>query len=229
MSLSSKCSIVINARLHSTRLPKKLVRPFGNTTLLDLGLSKISDLDVPTYLAAYTGEQQIMDIYSKYVDKVGFLDRSYESVKKGRADHEVVFAHYRKVPTRHIMSLNVCCPFLNKNTIEDALSIFENKDIQTLTTVFRVNNIFFDESLVPINLSNRDVVSTQGNKAIYQMAHAFHIFDRDVFVSEGKFWDYRPGNPYLYVISDRLECMDIDDPLDFDVCECIYEANRTDS
>ena len=39
-------SLVIQARLGSQRVPKKMLRPFAETTLVDILLKKVSNLDL---------------------------------------------------------------------------------------------------------------------------------------------------------------------------------------
>ena len=103
-------SIVINARVNSSRVERKLIRPFAGTTLLDIVLSKFCCVtNFPVYLAAC--EKEILDIYKKYSDKIFLLKRSEKSVKKGLNKHSITFEHYRDIPTKYIMSVNACCPF----------------------------------------------------------------------------------------------------------------------
>jgi len=61
---------------------------------------------------------------------------------------------------------------------------------------------------------------------MYEMAHAFHIFDRDTFLETGRFWSYEENDPACVVISD-LEALDIDEMLDFEIYENMYLVNQS--
>ena len=93
-------SIVINARVESSRVDRKMIRPFGGSTLLDVALSKLSKIeDINVYLAA--AEDEIFSIHKKY-NNINLLKRSLESVSKGWKPHCVTFAHYNNIKTTHI-------------------------------------------------------------------------------------------------------------------------------
>ena len=214
-------SVVINARLESKRLPRKLVRPFAGTTLLDIALTKLSRISCTNkYFAAHEEEEELMAIYKKYEDRIRFLPRSHKSVVQGKKHQGVTFEHYRDMPTQYIMSLNPCAPMVAVNTLFDALSAFDNGNMRTMTSVTTEDNIFFDENGV-LNAESYDV-STQGNRPIYRMAHLFHIFDKEFFIQNGYFWDYSHNNPSLYVVR-TSESADIDYLEDFQYCEWLYE------
>ena len=59
---------IVEARLHSSRMHQKMIKPFADTTLLDLLLSKLKSIDlIPKdnlYLSAY--EDEIKDIGNKH-------------------------------------------------------------------------------------------------------------------------------------------------------------------
>ena len=159
----SDISIVINARVNSTRVPKKLLRDFCGTTLLDLVLDKIKHIGVPKYVA--TCEEEIKRIVARH-DGFEILNREPTSVKKGFRHQSITFAHYKNIKTSKIMSINACCPFVKLYTYENAINKLLNYKYITLTTVKKLNNIFFNKQLQPINVSSFEV-STLKNEEIY--------------------------------------------------------------
>ena len=214
-------SIVINARVNSTRVPRKVVRDFCGTTLLDLALEKIRNIDLPKYVA--TCENEIIQIVNRYKE-FKILDRKPISVKKGFRDQRITFAHYRNVSTSKIMMINPCCPFVEFYTYKNAIKEMFDNNYVTLTTVKKKNNIFFDSDLRPINAPIREV-STLHNKPIYEMSHLFHIFDKEFFLNNGYFWDYGDNHPFLYEV-DVEESLDIDIMIDFNICELIWKKKN---
>lgn len=220
-------SVVMNARLQSSRLPNKVVLPFAGTTLLDIALSKLKSLPVKNkFLAAK--EPEILEIYSKYSDEVQLLDRTDASIGVGSEtmpSHRVVFSHYEQIPTDYIMSINACLPFVQTSTFARAIEYFQEHDeLQSMTSVFKSTNVFFDELLRPINLVHGNNASTLWNKEVYEMAHAFHVFNRHYFMDEGTLWDYSPDHPGFFEVR-KEECLDIDYPIDFRMCECLYRSD----
>jgi len=202
-------SIVINARVESTRMNKKLIRKFADTTLIDIALNnlyKIKNIK-NKYIAAV--EKNIIDKVLQYNKDIKILNRSIESVKSGshKSFFKKTFGHYKDIPTKYIMILNPCFPFLEVLTIENALDFFKkNKQIKSMTSVITSENVFFNEYKEPINLHKKDNASTRWNKKIYEMAHMFHIFDKEYFVEKGFLWSYEKNDPYLYDTPVKPKC-----------------------
>ena len=40
------------------------------------------------------------------------------------------------------------------------------------------------------------------------------------------YWDLTPYNPYIYVVPDNEECLDIDTELEFKICEAMWNELR---
>lgn len=220
--MHKECSIIINARTQSSRLPNKVVHSFADSTLFEISIQKMIQIKSEhRYVSIYDGDDVLMGIYEKYKHQVGLISRSFDSVSTGKKHQRVTFAHYLKVPTKYIMVINPCAPLIKINTYQQSLRQFLSSDFNTLTSVIEKNNIFFNSSREVINSSSYDV-STQNNEIVYEMAHSFHIFDKDFFADKGYFWDYTKNNPYLFVVSSE-EAYDIDYQLDFDICEYLYK------
>ncbi len=218
-----KIASIINARVNSTRVPRKMVRPFAGTTLLDIALEKMQSLRCQKkYLAAC--EPEILEIASKY-DGIEILHRDSNSVAKGKREQSETFAHYKDIDASHLLMINPCFPFANNSTYEFAMTAFYKSSWTTMTSVKRRDNIFFTHDHGLIN-HTKDV-STQGQEPIYEMAHMFHIFDLSYFLNEGTFWDYSDGHPGIYEIEDPKQCLDIDTPLEFEMCELLYSSKNS--
>ena len=200
-----------------------MLRPFAGTCLLDIALTKLINVktNFPKFLAA--ADKEIIDVYeNNYSRELGLLKRDPSTVllKKDINKQNLTFEHYKKINTPFIMSINACCPFFKEEKIEEALNIFVDSNMKTMTTVRESKNIFFDEHFKPIN-QNGVVIASVGNSPLYEMAHVFHVFDKDFFIENGYFWDYSNNNPGFFKVS-KEESLDIDEPIDFQICESLY-------
>ena len=220
--MDKNIALVINARSRSTRLPHKMILDFGGTSLLDIALEKLSLIKHDMkYFCAACEDEEIMKVYDKYPDSVDFIRRSEESVLPIKLPQRVTFAHYYDIQADYIMSINACCPFVSVDTINKAMSVFMDNDFQTMTSVKKSRNIFFNRARKPINVTD-NVVNSTDNDPIYEMAHVFHIFSKDFLLKNEYFWDYSIGHPYLFEVS-NYEAMDIDTKLDFLVCQELFK------
>ncbi len=216
-------AIVINARTASTRLSNKLTRNFVNTTLLDIALSKLSDIPAKEkYLAAI--DEDILEIHRPYKKEVQLLPRTKESVVKGERDHSIAFAHYKYTKSNYILIMNPCLPFSRISTYSDAIQYFQqNPDIKTLTSVVTEHNIFFNHNDEALNLMDPKRVSTKLVHPIKRMAHIFHIINRDSLLDLNTIWTYQKNDPGFFEVS-KGESFDIDDIDDFRICEALYSG-----
>ena len=214
-------AIVINARVSSSRCPRKLVRPFASTTLLDIALEKLSKIKVDEkYLAA--GDREILDIYhSNYSSKIGLLKRDEDSIAPGEHDHTVSFRHYKFTKSKYILIMNPCLPMTSIDTYNKAIAYFQDNDhIDTLTSVVTYQDIFFDDKGNNTLKNIHHISSTTANK-LYKMAHVFHIVNRDTFFERGRFWSYQIDDPAIMQVP-KYECFDVDDEEDFEFCSTLY-------
>jgi len=216
--------IVINARTASTRIPNKLLRNFCDTNLISIALDRLSQLkEYNCYLAV--ADQSLIDLYKeKYSDThIQLLLRSPEAVTRGFNDYSVAWEHYTRVKGSHILCMNPCLPFTKPSTYRNAIQYFlDNSHLKTLTSVKSSENLFFYGNKI-MNAPLDGSVRTVENTKIYEMAHAFHIFDKEYFMKTGNFWDYTENNPGLFEIS-KIESIDIDEPLDFIIAEKLYKS-----
>jgi len=193
--------------------------------LIERALDKLSRIKVENkYLAAY--DQELLDVYQPYSNRVGLLKRDADSVSKGMVPHTVAFKHFGDVPDKYIMIFNPCHPFVEPAVYESAISKFCSGKSQSMTSVVQKSNIFFDHHHNVINSDAGTEVQTHKQHPVYEMAHAFHIIDRDRFLADGTMWGYGDSDPELFVV-DKMAALDIDDEDDFNICHqigCLYDS-----
>ena len=220
--MNRNVDIVINARTASTRISNKLLRPFCDTNLISIALDRMLELkDYNCYLAV--ADQELIDLYDKKYagTHIQLLLRSPGAVTKGFNDYSVAWEHYNRVNGSHILCMNPCLPFVQPSTYIKAIQYFlKNDHIKTLTSVKSSENLFFYDNKI-INAPKDGLIRTVQNMEIYEMAHAFHIFDKNYFMENGSFWDYSENNPAFFEIN-KIEAIDVDEPLDFIIAEKLY-------
>ena len=214
--------ICINARVLSSRCPRKLIRAFAGTTLLDIALSKLSKINVPEKCIA-AGDDEIIDIYEKYSMNIKLLKRLPDAIASGEHPHSVSFRHYNDMESDFILIMNPCLPFTTAETYEKAIEYFiSDVKLKSLTSVLTMKDIFFDDRGTVITLPDINHVSSTTSKVLYKMAHIFHIINKHYFMKEGKVWSYEQNDPaFLNVLG--KECFDIDNEEEFSYCEDLYK------
>jgi CMP-N-acetylneuraminic acid synthetase len=218
-------SAVVNARIESTRVPRKLVRPFAGTTLLAIALSKLNQIDFAQHRYLAVADEELFDVLKPYPN-VELLKRDPSSVKKGVNPQHVTFAHYLRVPTDYVLVVNPCLPFLSVDTLRRAFSYFQDTDFPSYTSAVPTGDWVFDEEGNALTNSDPLNLTTNKNVRFFKAAHAFHIVDRRFFEAHGFHWTFRRHDPHLIEIPEG-ESVDVDTEVEFEVAEALYRRSHS--
>lgn len=213
-------SVVTNARLQSTRVPKKMIRPFAEKCLLEIALEKLNNMDFfeNRYLAV--AEDELM----KHADpfpNVEILHRKPEAVRQGVNPQSVTFAHYCDVPSDYIFVFNPCLPFVTIDTIKKAFDYFQDSDYSSYTSVVKTGDWVFDNEGNPVTNTNPQNLTTNKDVQFYKAAHAFHIVNKEFFATNGYHWEFTKDDPHMVEIPED-ECVDVDTEIEFELAESLY-------
>jgi len=214
-------SVVINARLTSTRLPQKLLRPFSGTSLIVIALEKLNQMDFFEHRYLAVAEDELKEIGKRF-DNVELLHRDKAAVKKGINPQEITFAHYLNVQSDFIFVFNPCLPFIQIDTIRNGFNYFQSTQYSSYTAVIPTKDWIFDENGRALTNSDPRNVTTNKGQSFYRATHAFHIVNKVFFAENGYYWTFTKDDPHLIEIPPE-EAIDIDDQLDFDFAEFAFE------
>ena len=219
MKDKDELAIVMNVRKGSTRCKNKLLRSYADTTLFDIALRKLIEIDWPhTYIGAY--EEEFKERIRAF-PKINIVNRTVQSasVDKGAS---MVFEMYSKMTQRWVFWINPCHAFLSVATIESAIGKFLQIDNLTMTSVKAYKGWFYELDGTPMNNKTR-FTGVNDDDFFYVGAHAFHAYERMTPLKEDKVWDNVKGDPFICPIPPE-ESVDIDTEEDFIVSEALYRA-----
>jgi len=217
-------SVVTNARLQSTRVPQKLMRPFAGKSLLEIALERLNQLDFFDHRFLAAAEEPIIEVARRY-SNVEVLHRKLEAVARGVNPQAVTFAHYREVPSDYIFVLNPCLPFISVKTIRAAYDHFQNTQHPSYTSVVKTGDWVFDSEGNPVTNTDPQNLTTNKNVQFYKAAHAFHIVSKQFFSTQGYHWTFVRDDPHMVEIPEE-EYVDVDTMIEFDFAEFMYRNKR---
>ena len=120
---------IIPARTQSTRVPNKMLKPFVDSSLLEIAINKVlASKKIPKenfYLSIM--DQELIDLAKKY--QVNYFIRSEESTREPITLQKVHEWH-DKLPFKYFIIINACNPLLKINTIEKFINEFLNLNLQ---------------------------------------------------------------------------------------------------
>lgn len=213
-------SAVINARLQSTRLPRKLLRPFAGSTLIEIALAKLDQMDFFDHRYFGVAEDELIQLAPDY-QHITLLQRTPEAVKPGYGNHKVIYAHYESIESDYIFWLNPCHPLLTVDTVRKAFDTFQSTQHNSYTAVVPSQEWLFDNDGNPVTHTSGNVVSTAHSSSFMKATHSFHIFNKAYFLKTNQVWTLTRDDPHLVEIPDS-ENFDADTAVQFETAEAVY-------
>ena len=221
-------AVVIQARLGSQRIPQKMIKCFSGTTLTDISLEKIKKLKSISkdnfFLSAH--EQELIDIGEKH--GLNIFHRSEGSANSEGTPMTEMYEWWDKLPYKYCVLINPCAPFLKEQTIDNFIQAYANSDSDGMFGVVKKKNYFWRQDGSIITPLTEDVMNTKTVPFTYEAAHCLYAGRMDK-INEG-IWmgDFnKPGDIELFPMEEQ-ECLDIDYPWQFEMCEKLYEVTRHD-
>jgi len=221
--LSDIC-VIIQARLGSQRIPQKMIKPFAETTLFDLSIKKVLDSEfIPKenfYVSIH--EKELLDIASVHGANV-FL-RSEKSANSEGTPMTDMYEWWDKLPFEYCVLVNGCTPFLETATIDGFVKAYMNSSSDGLFGVMAKKNYFWNKEgqLQTPWPEDQACMNTKVVQTTYEAAHCLYAGRMDLIKDGIWMGDFqKPGDIELYPMEER-ECLDIDYPWQFELCETLY-------
>ncbi len=214
-------SVVTNARTQSTRVPRKLVRPFAGTNLLTIALAKLDRMDFFEHRYLAVAEPELAAMAAPY-GHVEVLHRKQDAVNQGVNPQTVTFAHYKEVPSDYIFVFNPCLPLISVATVRQAFDYFQQTSHRSYTAVIKTGDWIFDSGGNALTNSDPQNVTTNKNRTFYKGVHAFHIVSREYYAATGHHWTFSPNDPHLIEVPEA-EAADVDTEGEFALAELLYQ------
>ena len=139
-------AVVIQARLGSQRVPRKMIRPIAGTTLTDIALGKIAQCEsFPKdnfYLSVY--EPELLNIGAKH--NVNIYRRSEKSANSEGTPMTEMYEWWNKLPHKYCVLVNACAPFLKPETIDKFVNAYRQSSTDGMFGVIKKKNYFWDSN-----------------------------------------------------------------------------------
>jgi len=215
------------AREHSSRVPNKMLRPLGDTCLFRLLIEKFEEIckrrNPFDYIAIALSKKDktLWDMAKSY--NIEIEERNDVSVSQGDLLLSQTHHYLKDIPVDDVMFVNGCFPFLTIDTITNAAALFKEYEvIKSMTAVKKRYTWFWDIISKPINNRDPRCVSTKHSLPLLESVHCFHIFNRIHLLETDSYWNLKPPfDPFLYVLPESTEFLDVDTEYDFKLCEAI--------
>jgi CMP-N-acetylneuraminic acid synthetase len=201
-----------------------MLKPFANTTLVDILLSKLTNCSMPNkniYFAAY--EQELKNKCEEY--PINFFQRSKESSLSEGQDLPVLFDWWDKIPFKYVVMVSACCPLLKTETIESFISDYISADDESMFGVIEKRNYFWNEDGTYLLEVNKESMNTKTAAKVKEAAHCLYAapikkIGQNIWMGDLT----KKGDIKLWTLNEE-EIFDIDYPWQFEYCEAIYKRS----
>jgi CMP-N-acetylneuraminic acid synthetase len=209
-------------RHESERVPGKNYRPFGDgRPLFHHMLETLAACPQIDRIVIDTDSPTIKEQCPEHLGDVILLDRPPHLLSGMTPMNDVLLHDVAQVESEFYLQTHSTNPLLSRETMQRAIeTFFENHPTyDSLFGVTRVQTRFWDGLGRAINHNPEILIRTQDLPPFFEENSCIYIFEGETLKQRHN----RIGKrPYLFEI-ERLEALDIDEEVDFEIAELIYK------
>lgn len=211
-------------RHHSQRVPGKNYRNLAGKPLFHHILETLMAVPEVDRIAVDTDSDVVMSGLRSRFPSVMIISRPEHLRPDGVPMNDVLEHDTAQVPAEFYLQTHSTNPLLKPETVSRAIRAFLEHfpKYDSLFSVTRLQTRLYDRSGTAINHDPTVLIQTQDLPPVYEENSCLYLFTRDNLVSR----HHRIGqHPYMFEVTSP-ESWDIDDGLDFEICEYLMQHNR---
>ena len=215
---------LVQARLNSQRVPRKMIKPFADSNLYGILLDKLLQSEhIPqaNIYASVHEEELRQEAESRGIN---IFERSYESANNDN-DITKIYEWHDVLDFKYVVIISACNPLLKVETIDNFVSQWAEQEEENLFGVIKLKDYFWNkEGMLTTPWPNgQSLMNTKAVEETYKAAHVLYASRMDL-VKDYKFMgDFQaPGGIKLFEM-EELETFDIDYSWQFEVAEVLYK------
>ena len=221
--MDSKITAIIGVRKGSIRVKNKNIKPFGDTTLLELKIKTLLDCQNIDNILVTSDCDKMLELANKYDVIVHKRDKYYASNECPTSEY---FQYLGKLsPTYNVLFTCVTSPFVESSDYYNMIEKYKSKKFQlkydSLIKCVKSNEfIFYKNKPIGFELDNQP--KSQDINNLFKSSMSCSILNKNILINNksiiGK-------SPYFYDLNDNIKSLDIDTSSDFIICELLYKNN----
>lgn len=213
-----KLTAIIPVRAGSQRVKNKNIKPFANTTLLDIKIETLKKVQGIDDIIVSSDSQEMLKIAKKHDVNVHIRDEYFASNEVNNSDFMQNLSTI--VDEGHIMYSPCTSPLLSSETITEIVSKYKNNKLRNIVTVTTQKHHMWLNGK-PLNYDPTNAPNSQDLPDIYSINYGCCILSKDDL--------YKHKNVVVeptFHITNEIESIDIDTEFDFIVAEFVYRMTH---
>lgn len=210
---------IVPVRAGSQRVPRKGFRPFGDTTLVDLKLSVLTQVNKIDEIIVTTDSEEVLEIAGKHGVTQHVRDAYFASSKCTGSE---IFEYFTTITNaEQIIYTPPTSPFLTKEHYDACIDAYKEQDCDSVSTVATVKHHMWLDGK-PINYEIEKSPNSQDLPDIYRITYGICLNSRNNML---KYKNVVGKKPH-FICLDEIEAFDIDTLLDFEFAEYTYNSRK---
>ena len=211
-----KIIAVVAVRSGSQRVPKKNIRKFHDTNLLELKLNVLTNCKQIDGIIVNSDSDEMLDIGKKFNVSTQKREPYFAS---SEASNSEFHGHIAETTKGDVVFLApVCSPFISSIRHDEIIEYYKSTEFDSLTSTHLIKgHLWLDNKPLNYNLAN--VPNSQDLPDIEMLNYGVSLINRDIMLKNKALIGDNPG----FINLNAIESMDINTLDEFDLAEIIYK------
>ena len=223
MKSISDVVIILQARMNSQRVPKKMLKPFLDSNLFEIAINKLLNSNVIPKENIYVSdfEDELKDIAKKY--NLNIYHRSEESANNDNSLQKI-YEWHDKLSYKYVVLISGCNPLLQVDTIDKFVEQFINQNEENLFAVIEKKQYYWNKEgkLITPWPEDQTIMNTKAVESTYEAAHVLYASRLDLIKNDRFMGDFQKENGIKLFTMPEIEAFDIDYEWQFNIGETLY-------
>jgi CMP-N-acetylneuraminic acid synthetase len=220
-----KLTALVPMRHHSQRVPGKNYRSLAGRPLFHHILETLLQVPEIDAVAVDTDSEPVMDGVRQYFPGVKLIERPGHLRADDVPMNDILLYDTAQIEADLYLQTHSTNPLLRPQTISGAIRAFSSAypEYDSLFSVTRLQTRLYFQDGRAINHNPRELIQTQDLPPVYEENSCLYLFGRENLLK----WHHRIGEkPLMYAIP-AGEAWDIDEELDFTICDYLLKRQLT--
>jgi len=216
-----KLIALVPMRHHSQRVPGKNYRPLVGRPLFHHIIETLMAVLEIDEVVVDTDSEPVMDGLRKNFPNVKIIDRPQHLRADDIPMNDILIHDTDLTPADFYLQTHSTNPLLKPETVSRAINIFlaDYPSHDSLFSVARLQTRLYDQNGHAINHDPKELIRTQDLPPVYEENSCIYIFNRENLIAK----QHRISDRPLMFEIPADEAWDIDEELDFEICQFLLK------
>ena len=212
---------LVPMRHHSQRVPGKNYRPLAGKPLFHHIVETLLAVPEINEVVVDTDSEPVMDGLRKHFPQVKIINRPAHLRADDVPMNDILIHDTERFPADFYLQTHSTNPLLKPETVSRAIKLLITNypTYDSLFSVTRLQTRLYDQHGRAINHNPKELIQTQDLPPVYEENSCVYIFNRQNLIAK----QHRIGDHPLMFEIDTDEAWDIDEELDFEICEFLLK------